>query len=430
MYTEHVKTQTLNVHIYTDQHTLGFTKDPNLWCIDNKLYDLTPFISKHPGGEQWLHSTKGMDITGYYYTHHLNQKKVSNILSKYYVKDLSKNVDDLHTFKWNKDCNYFKLQNKIHIHLTNKYGDKYNQHRWSLHILSFLSFIIWCIAFYFLCIYPSIYTAIIAGCFLHPFIGIGHNYFHQADFKGFYGMETYWRYLFNFTMFSFESWRLSHAISHHLDINLSDDFEVSALEPIIYCMTNSPTNSPFVYIYIHLFHFLIPGANYIINTIKGQIKLNHIIPLIQLTILIAMNVNNDNNNNNLGIWQLIWYWYVMHGTVGYILVQISTPVHRSDYCWTEGDKNGTKDFLHHTLLTTVDYNTNYPMVLSLFLYEMFNDHRIHHLFPILDLSLIKDIRPIFEQFCQENNLECYVKQNYTFTQLLVGLYRYYYRVHK
>ena len=35
--------------------------------------------------------------------------------------------------------------------------------------------------------------------------------------------------------------------------------------------------------------------------------------------------------------------------------------------------NGTKDFLHHTLLSTVDYNQNYPLILSLFFYEMFNE---------------------------------------------------------
>mmetsp|Transcript_22832 Transcript_22832/g.36459 ORF Transcript_22832/g.36459 Transcript_22832/m.36459 type:complete len:126 (+) Transcript_22832:1-378(+) len=122
------------------------------------------------------------------------------------------------------------------------------------------------------------------------------------------------------------------------------------------------------------------------------------------------------------------YWYVMHGLAVYILVQISTPVHRSDYCWTEGDQNGTKDFVHHTLLSTVDYHTNLPLIASLFLFEAFNDHRIHHLFPTLDLSLVKDIRPVLDEFCNEHGLEKYVKQRYGFIQLLAGLYRYYYRV--
>ena len=369
-----------------------------------------------------------MDITGYFYTHHMNKKKVCAILSKYYVKDLTeKNVDDLHTFKWDKDCKYFKLQNKVHRHLIKLYGHKYNENRWYSHLLCLLAVILWSISFYYLCIYPSIYTAIISGIFLHPFIGIGHNYFHQADKKGIFGMETLWRYLFNFTMFSFESWRLSHAISHHLDINLNDDFEVSALEPILYFMTNSPkTNNISIYIYVHIFYFMIPATNYIINLLKGEIKLNHTMPLIQLAIMIGINWDNE----NVGILQLFWFWYIMHGVAGYIMTQVSTPVHRSDYCWTEGDINGTKDFLHHTLLSTVDYNINYPQCLSLFMFESFNDHRIHHLFPTLDLSLVKDIRPVFNKFCEENGLSQYVTQKYSYSQLLAGLYRYYYRIHK
>eukprot|EP01083_Nonionella_stella_P028793 79355_1 len=408
----------VKVKATNDQHTLGFRTEPSLWCIGNKLYDLSSFIPHHPGGESWLKQTKGMDITGYFITHHLNQPKVVQLLSKYYVKDLAQNAEDLHTFNWNKDCKYFKLQRQVHDHLVSKYGTHYNKHRWSLHVLSLMVLSLWCISFYAFCINPSLLGAIISGCLLHPFIGIGHNYFHQADHKGWFGMETYWRYMMNFTMYSFEDWRLSHAISHHLDINLSDDYECSSIEPIVYFMTASPTNSPLIYVYIHAFMFLLPGVNYIVKAAK----LNHMIPLIQLGILIAVNMDSA-----LSLWTLIGYWYVMHGTMGYILQAVATPVHRSDYCWTEGDVNGSKDFVHHILLSTMDYNTDYPTVLSLFLFEMFNDHRIHHLFPTLDLSLVKEIRPIVETFCKQNELGDYMEQKYGFMDLYVGLYRYYYR---
>lgn len=29
-----------------------------LWRIENELYDFTPFINKHPGGQDWLALTK------------------------------------------------------------------------------------------------------------------------------------------------------------------------------------------------------------------------------------------------------------------------------------------------------------------------------------------------------------------------------------
>lgn len=35
----------------------------NLWIVENKLYDLSGFLDKHPGGRTWLDLTKGQDIT-------------------------------------------------------------------------------------------------------------------------------------------------------------------------------------------------------------------------------------------------------------------------------------------------------------------------------------------------------------------------------
>ena len=55
--------------------------------VDNKEYDLTGFLEKHPGGSHWLESTRGQDITELFYTHHLNEDKVKATLNKFYVKD-------------------------------------------------------------------------------------------------------------------------------------------------------------------------------------------------------------------------------------------------------------------------------------------------------------------------------------------------------
>ncbi len=37
---------------------------PSLWLIHGKLYDLTAFVDKHPGGASWLAYTQGTDCTG------------------------------------------------------------------------------------------------------------------------------------------------------------------------------------------------------------------------------------------------------------------------------------------------------------------------------------------------------------------------------
>ena len=57
----------------------------SLWIVENKLYDLTEYVDKHPGGKHWLTLTKGQDITEYFVTHHLNEQKARDVLASYYV---------------------------------------------------------------------------------------------------------------------------------------------------------------------------------------------------------------------------------------------------------------------------------------------------------------------------------------------------------
>lgn len=60
---------------------------PNLWMIHNKLYDLEPFLDRHPGGREWLEFVRGMDCTMEFETHHLGDAKMQPLLTKYYVRD-------------------------------------------------------------------------------------------------------------------------------------------------------------------------------------------------------------------------------------------------------------------------------------------------------------------------------------------------------
>ncbi|CAH2071503.1 unnamed protein product, partial [Iphiclides podalirius] len=69
-----------------------------LWRIQNKLYDLTKFIKKHPGGEEWLELTKGTDITEAFESHHLNPS-TEKLLNKFYVRDAKAPRNSPFTFK-------------------------------------------------------------------------------------------------------------------------------------------------------------------------------------------------------------------------------------------------------------------------------------------------------------------------------------------
>ena len=64
----------------------------DLWIVENKVYDLTKFAEKHPGGESWIRLTKGQDITEHFIVHHLNEDKARAVLNKYYVGECKNNV--------------------------------------------------------------------------------------------------------------------------------------------------------------------------------------------------------------------------------------------------------------------------------------------------------------------------------------------------
>ena len=62
------------------------------WVIENKLYDLSSYIDRHPGGRNWLTMTQGQDVTDFFIIHHLNEQKARSVLEKFYVRDTPKQV--------------------------------------------------------------------------------------------------------------------------------------------------------------------------------------------------------------------------------------------------------------------------------------------------------------------------------------------------
>ena len=354
-------------------------------------------------------------------------------IKQFGIKDIE-NTENVTLFNWDRETsNYHKLRSKVFSKLINNNKRDKSLRKWNLpdikmHVLSSVALSLWLISFIFFCSNPSIYRAIIAGFFLHPLVGVGHNFLHQADNKGWFGIETYWRYVINLSLYDLYEFRVHHAISHHTYINLDCDLEVSALEPIINFMTNAATNYILVYLYAPIFYFFLPFLLWLqrmINDIfiERKFVFIHHIPFIQLLTLSYFN-------NEIS-WRLLGIYYIMHGVTSIIVTIVSFPIHRSDYCWTEGDKNGTKDFVKHVLMSTVDYYVDCGIIASLFGFEMFNDHRAHHLLPTLDASKIEQIRPLIIEYCKKDELKKEFRQDgYDLGQLLVGMLRNWYRVYQ
>ena len=85
-------------------------KYQHLWRIKNKLYDLKEFAKFHPGGKQFIEFTQGHDCTEAYESHHLDMKRVDNVLSNFYVQDCTD--EELMVFETNSNDNDNNNNNK------------------------------------------------------------------------------------------------------------------------------------------------------------------------------------------------------------------------------------------------------------------------------------------------------------------------------
>jgi len=92
---------------------------------------------------------------------------------------------------------------------------------------------------------------------------------------------------------------------------------------------------------------------------------------------------------------------VMHLTCGFCIETAGFALHRSIFCWSMGDPNAKYDYGEHCLASSADHDVDMPLLPSLYLFQILNNHGIHHLFPTVDKSRIAEIMPIFRETCTE-----------------------------
>ena len=79
----------IKINTYSKEEVIKHNTIDDCWLIvDNKVYDVTPFIKLHPGGSELLMSRAGEDASSYFTMKHGLDKRVNKFLEKYYIGDL------------------------------------------------------------------------------------------------------------------------------------------------------------------------------------------------------------------------------------------------------------------------------------------------------------------------------------------------------
>lgn len=361
----------------------------DLWRVHDRIYDLTPFIKNHPGGQEWLILTKGTDITEAFEAHHI-KGQAEYILEKYYVKEAD--TPRISPFTFKDDGFYRTLKRKIKKELTKvptttKYKTK---------IIADVLFCTYLVFAVLACELEKYSLGFFAGFLLTLLTNVAHNFIHRKN--------NFRMYYMDLSMMLSREFRISHALSHHLYPNTVKDMEITAFEPNIYFFPKPKPNSnkyfPWIYMLV-LFPFL-----HMINyaaTIRSYIKrrnfnLAALIPFATLLLMLILTKATF-------LKCLIMFFWIILCTSFFFFMIGKTAAHHHPDIFHDGDTPRPKeelDFGIHQLDAVGDRTDIQGLFLTLTTY---GEHALHHLFPTLDHGLLAHLHPIFMSTCIDFGIE-------------------------
>lgn len=355
------------------------------WRIYDKLYDLTDFVDRHPGGRLWIEVTKGTDITEAFETAHISVN-AENLLKKFYVKDISTPRNSPYTF--HEDGFYKTLKRKVRP-ILKEIGTGPSWKSYLIQDGLALAFVVLTVASSIL---SSFTLAASAGVVLSLVISCAHNFFHQKD---------NWRmHYFDLAFASAREWRVTHALSHHLFTNTANDIEISVFEPMWQYLPK-PDKSLLqrygIYIYELALFPLLPFLSHMQYIYQACVKGTGLHPeeFAQYSVLFMMAILSQS------FWLALRLFVALHMTAHYVFSFIGlTAAHHHPDIFHDGDKMRDDPDWGLCQLDAVRDRVEITGNL-LFVLTTFGDHTLHHLLPTVDHSKLNSLYPVFLETCKE-----------------------------
>lgn len=403
-------------------------------AVDGKVYDITSWIPKHPGGEDMLTLTAGRDITNMFESYHPFSGELTNaILKKYYICDIADAELPRYTVKsplydeLRKKINeYFKQNNIDHKHSASIYG--------RLVFIYLTLFIAYYVAHHiqFSSILFTIATAVLYGIAQALF---SMHVLHDASHCGISHKPTLWKYIgvsFDFVVGgSYYAWLHQHSIGHHLYTNVRGaDPDLGEGDVDFRRVSPAQTWRP-VYKYQHIYAPMLYGlltfkarivdADTFISRTNGRIRVLNPSLFYVITYLmgkmsfIFFRLVLPLFSVSLG--RLMLTFFIAEFLTGYYLTfvfQVShvatnmdllatplppAPAAKIDQDWAVSQLRTTQDYSHGSSVAT-------------FMTGALNYQVAHHLFPTISQNYLPHIAPIIVQTCKEYGIKYHVLPNF------------------
>ena len=205
------------------------------WRINNKYYDLTPFLDKHPGGRQILEMCRDRfeDSTYAFEAHHHNQPKVRAMLSKYEVKDVHCPQEGDWPRFMPEDSFYNVLRARVSEYLKTVGGPGPTDECVNLFKILVVAYFV---LFAVIC-KTSSYTVVFPWAIVSALMGsYGHNWVHQPKYR-------FWAILgLDLPGLSSENWLREHTLQHHMYTNTPLDPHWFGTAPFLWTDPLTPRN--------------------------------------------------------------------------------------------------------------------------------------------------------------------------------------------
>eukprot|EP01114_Cavostelium_apophysatum_P024490 TRINITY_DN959_c0_g1_i1.p1 TRINITY_DN959_c0_g1~~TRINITY_DN959_c0_g1_i1.p1 ORF type:complete len:474 (-),score=90.37 TRINITY_DN959_c0_g1_i1:31-1452(-) len=405
------------------------------FAVRGKVYNVTSWIAKHPGGEDTIVLNGGKDATVLFEIYH--PTKIYSMLAPYYVGEISHDED--HPAFPPMSPFYLSMKKKVEDYFV---GKKMSPR----HAPEMLLRTVLLIAVAFGLHYLSIFASNVVASFLYAFVMgivcalICFMPVHEGSHASTTESPLMWRILGAVHDFvngaSFYTWLHQHFLGHHPYTNVSSDSElVDTLDPDV--LTHDPDlrrikphqkyfdHYKWQQIYMPILYGLL-GFKYRINDISivfftkvnGAINVN---PLNKwhMTMFVAGKLFFVFYRIVLPcffipVWQSIMLFVVSDLITSYVLAFVFQVNHVIPQAkWPRVDKAGmvNMDWAEMQLCTTLDYAHGDWM--TTFLTGALNYQVTHHLFPYISQVHYMEIAPIIRQHCKEAGITYNLLPNFT-----------------
>lgn len=404
------------------------TNSSSLWRIHEKFYDLEPYLDVHPGGRPWLELTRGTDATAAFEAHHLDGPRVEAVLQQYYVRDVVEGEFEYgDRFTYAEDGFWRTLRRRVLEHLRKEAGPGCTTQEATAATVSMraacaIVLMQYTAAHSLARSTGSALAAALAGFFLAGCWGVGHNFMHQSDAKGFP-----WRYAMALIGSFPHQERISHALSHHLEPNLSTDWEQQFLVSD-YLSEKGPMST----LQAALLPFMVgptglaKGAKTMGSMGDGRALADVLAPMLPWLQFLSYATGRGSLGKGFVLFciqaAVSFLTFIPHALGVHhsapepgskeLAEMEQLPAPRATLAWHHGQAGEKLDFGEHQVTATTDHSVFFAGLpdfvqnyLSLTLYGNLNNHKLHHLFPAVDHSRLRSLRAVFDQTAAEFGLD-------------------------